>query len=205
MNNKDLFIDDDGGYIRLPRALVKMVFHCVLSCKPCWIYLWMLVNASYGTLKKKNKVILHIGEVELNVNEMVQVFNCSPSYLYRTFNKFIKYGLLKRKRANIYELLMYSKHCNCIVGEKEFVDQEKLVGSFREFWKVYYKEVKIVPTDRYRCEQLWAKMDPDEREVAFQFIKKYREFSDGHKFKKSAYNYLKDKTYYKIEDQTIFD
>lgn len=191
---------EDGGFIRLPRTLVNMVLDQFTSCKPFFIYFWMLTKAAYGTIHSTDGDYLNKGEIQLNINKMTGIFNCSSVYLYRIINNFIQSGLLKKKRKNIYELLMYDKHCSCVTRGKKFVDQKELIGSFREFWKFYYHEVKIEPTDRYRCEQLWAKMKPDEREEAFQFIRNYRRFSDGHTFKKSAYSYLNDKTYYQVEE-----
>lgn len=194
---------EDGGYIRLPRVLVTSALEHIDYCKPGLMYLWMLVKAAYGTIHSSDGELLDKGEIEINPVDLSKVFDCSLSYVYRTIKNFTKSGLLKKKRAYIYKLPMYGKHCSCVVGDKKFVDQKKLIGSFREFWKVYYHEIKVVPTDRYKCQQLWAKMKPDEREDAFQFIKQYRKFSDGHTFKKSAYSYLNDKTYYKIEEKSI--
>lgn len=194
---KDLFfLDDDGGYIRLPRALVNMIFDCIDSCKPCWVYLWMLTKAAYGTISKSNHVILNRGEIELNVIKMTEIFKCSDVYLYRIINQFVKQGLIRKKNEEVYELPMYDKHCCYIMDKKAFVDQSKLQGSFKEFWTVYHRFLNIPETDRYRTERMWAKMSPDEREQALQYIQNYKAYTKGHNYKKSAYNYLKDKMYY---------
>ncbi len=191
-----LFHIEEGGYIRLPRKLVDMILDYIACYKPCCLYFWMLVRAAYGPIHSSDGKILAKGEIELNVYEMADAFNCSYAYLYRIINHFIRLGILEKKKRGIYMLPMYDKHCNCMMDKKAFVDQSKLQGSFKEFWTVYHRFLNIPETDRYRTERMWAKMSPDEREQALQYIQNYKAYTKGHNYKKSAYNYLKDKMYY---------
>ena len=184
-----------GNYVIIPRALAQDIIdnancQCIEQ-----IYFWLHVHAAYGPMVTHNGVRLERGEIELKPELLMHRFNITKRYLYYIIKTLIDKGLLKKKKNGVYRLVLYDQYFGNHNKELTFVDKEELKGSFREFWKVYHHFVSVKRIEKYRCQCVWVQLSDEEKEEALQFIPEYAIYSKNHAFKKTAYAYLRDKTY----------
>lgn len=194
-NEKISRLCKSGNYVIIPRALAKDIADNP-NC-PCIekIYLWMHVHAAYGPMVTRNGVRLERGEIELEPDLLMLRFNIKRSYLYRIIGTLVNKDLLKKKKNGVYQLVMYDQYSENHNKELTFVDKEELKGSFREFWRVYHHIIPVQKVYKYKCRLVWLQLSEEEREEALQFIPNYASISKKYDLKKSAYSYLRDKTY----------
>ena len=200
MNNLNNLLSPLGSdsYIKLPRVLVEEMFNYPFSISITWVYLWMLVHAAYGKMNGKHGII-NRGDVEMNRAEFEKEYNLPKGVIYRIIESLIKLGLIE-KRKHGYHLKYYDQHCG---GKKQVIklmDQTELKGSFREFWIFYHYMAEVEMVDEYKTHQLWLSLCNEEREMALQYIDTHVKKTRNIPKRKSAYNYLKDKSYYTTEE-----
>lgn len=201
---EQLFSCKSGGYIVIPRQLALHLLRQLKENGPTELYAYMLVNANFATTGQKGGTTIQRGELDMSIEELLKTYNGSRSTLYRTLLELeTNEVIIKKKRGNrvFFVLPKYEQHCGRQVRPEErkpipqTPEESNTEKSFEEFFGYYHFVMHLPSKDKEQARREWKHLSLDEREEALQNVIPYRDASQGQRYRKQAYNYLKDKSF----------
>lgn len=187
-----------GGYILLPRKLVAAALSDAGELTEAQAFICILYHVCYsrtGSLKGECRR----GESFYSLREWAALFGWG---LWKTrvfFDKLAKENCVAFEQTGRYRRLCvveYEHLCgNRIPAPGKDGPASKSDELFEGFWKDYHEMTGTEPSDQYAAQQVWRKLNLEEKMAARDGIADYFWKNADSKYLKKAVNYLRDKTF----------
>lgn len=208
--DKCLFDCRPEGYIVISRKLLCHLIKSIPEAGPNELYAYMLARANYGETGPEDHRIQR-SELALSPAELGKELNLSRAEVYRQEAVLEGENLISKRRKGKRSILVmteYEAHCGTQVSAappKEAQPRKKpsrkepppsgYTAEFEEFFAYYHHAMGIPRKDKRKAWEEWLLLTPEEHELAMVQLGEYADASEGQRFKKQAYSYLRDKSF----------
>ncbi|WP_455671786.1 hypothetical protein [Phocaeicola sp.] len=197
-----LFDCKSGGYIIISRQAMLYLLKSIKIDSPFNLYVHMLANANYNDKEYPNGNKSLRGELDITTDELGNELHVPHTSIYRMVKELEKNKVVVKKndRFHPYFLLtMYEEHCGYRVRPEERAAAQAKVSlteeDFETFFSFYYHIMEIPPKDKEKARREWSRLSMDDRDEALCNIITYHNASNGQKYMKHAYSYLREKSF----------
>lgn len=200
---KDLFNCQSGGYITISRPILLHAMNPNKEFSYIQMYVRMLVQANYSARMSSNGFVIKRGQLDMTTAEVVRQCGLARTTGYRMVRQLEANKLVERifqKHHQYFNLPLYEEHCGHKVRPQESADAVHAEPTesdelFEDFFGFYYHIMEKPPLDKAKAYREWQKLSTTEREEAMTNLEYFQETTQTQRYKKSAWSYLKDKSY----------
>lgn len=204
-NTKDIFSGftkiGKNGYLVVPRNLLEEVLCIDEPFTKAQAYLYLYMRASFCDRKGKNG--LKRGQLNFTASELAKRFKWKLHAVRDFIHALRDQGVVSLEQVpgvNQQMTLCFYETLTCGHGKKVTPKEKK---DFDEFWKRYYSLLDRKGTDLYSALSEWERLTAEERRLACKNMEAYFSSLNDIRFVKSAFNYLRFKTFLTLEDMDV--